>query len=523
MESTLTRWQPKVLLTVPQTLRLSLTAVTGLVLLALFGAQSVGGEPVVSPGKVAQSSEASRVRAAAAPNVVVFLTDDMRKDDLGYLPNVRNLLMKRGMTFTEAQSPHPLCCPARAEILSGQYAQNNGVHHNSGEYGGWESFDPSSTIATWAQDEGYATAIHGKHLNHFDPDAPADPGWTNFDILLEPATDFENFTFFDGDSFSDDYVTTRLDERTVADIDAWAGRRPFLIFANHVAPHIWFPASAKGDGDGDRGGRLPPAEAAYANALAGLTPRAFGSPSFNEADMRDKESVVSDRAKLAPRPLKRLNLARIRSLLSVDEAVAHTVAALERAGELDETYIIFTSDNGYALGEHRFTGKDRLSEEILDVPLVVRGPGIPAGTRSSRMVSLVDLTETLAQLMSITPMSTTDGEGFVSTLRDPSAPGLRDTMLIQTGAKDPSARFPGWAYRGVLTQRYSYARRINNGRSAGFLYDRHKDPHELKNRLTSERYRAVRRELERRYRLLADCSGADCNRDFGPLPRPGSP
>ena len=516
-------WQPKVPFTVPQTLRLTLTGFAGLVLLALVGSQAVSVEPAVTPGPVTQTSETSRVPAADAPNVVVFLTDDMRKDDLGYLPNVRKLLMKRGMTFTEAQSPHPLCCPARAELLSGQYAQNNGVHHNSGTYGGWESFDPSSTIATWAQDAGYATAIHGKHLNHFDADAPADPGWTNFDILLEPATDYEDFTFFGGDSFSDDYVTTRLDERTVADIDTWAGRRPFMIFANHVAPHIWFPASEKGDGDNDRGGRLPPAEAAYAQALKGLEPRAFRAPSFNESDMRDKESIVSGRAKLAPRPLKRLNLARIRSLLSVDEAVAHTVAALERTGELDETYIVFTSDNGYALGEHRFTGKDRLSREILDVPLVVRGPGIPAGTRSSRAVSLVDLTATLAQLMALSPTQITDGEHFVPTLRDPSEPGFRDTMLIQTGAKDPDTRFPGWAYRGVLTQRYSYARRINNGPTAGFLYDRHKDPHELKNRLTSTRYQPVRRELERRYRLLADCSGTDCNRDFGPLPRPARP
>ena len=505
----------------PQTLRLTLTGVIGLVLLSLLGAEAVSVEPDVTPRDVLRTSETAAPPAPDAPNVVVFLTDDMRKDDLGYLPHVRDLLMKRGMTFTEAQSPHPLCCPARAELLSGQYAQNNGVHHNSGEYGGWESFDPSSTIATWAQDAGYATAIHGKHLNHFDADAPADPGWTNFDILLEPATDFENFTFFDGDSYTDDYVTTRLDERTVDDIDTWAGRRPFLIFANHVAPHIWFPASAKGDGDGDRGGRLPPAEAAYAEALSGLKPRAFKDPAFNEADMRDKEPVVSSRARLAPRPLRRLNTARIRSLLSVDEALAHTVAALERTGELDETYIVFTSDNGYALGEHRFTGKDRLSEEILDVPLVVRGPGIPAGTRSSRMVSLVDLTATLAQLMSLDPTLTVDGEHFVPTLRDPAVPGVRDTMLIQTGAKDPDTRFPGWAYRGVLTQRYSYARRINNGPAAGFLYDRYKDPHELNNRLTSKRYRAVRRELERRYQLLADCSGADCNRDFGPLPRPG--
>lgn len=505
----------------PQPLRSILTAFAGLLFLASVGATAVDVEPANGPEQVRNSSATSRTPAADAPNVLVFLTDDMRKDDLSYLPNVRALLAKEGMTFTQAQSPHPLCCPARAELMTGQYAQNNGVHHNSGTYGGWQAYDPSSTIATWAEDDGYATALHGKHLNKFDPDAPADPGWTNFDILLEPATDYENFTFFDGDTYTDDYVTTRLDERTVADIDTWAGRRPFMIFANHVAPHIWFPASAKGDGDGDRGGRVPPAEAAHAKALSGLTPKAFRSPSFNEAKMADKETIVRGRAKLEPSPLKRLNLARIRSLLSVDDAVGHAVAALERAGELDDTYIVFTSDNGYALGEHRYTGKDRLSDEILDVPLVVRGPGIPAGTRSDQQVSLIDLTTTLAQLMSLTPTLVTDGESFAPTLRDPSMRGFRDTMLIQTGAKEPSVRFPGWAYRGVLTQRYSYGRRINNGPTDGFLYDHHVDPDELTNVLTNQRYLAVRRELESRYRELADCAGSSCNRDFGPLPRPG--
>ncbi len=504
-----------------QSIRLALAAAVGLLCVALLAAQTGVIGSGSAPDRMTHTSAASPTPAADAPNVVVFLTDDMRKDDLDYLPNVRRLLAKEGMTFTEAQSPHPLCCPARAELMTGQYAQNNGVHHNSGKYGGWQAFDPSSTIATWANDAGYASALHGKHLNHFDRSAPADDGWTNFDILLEPATDYKHFTFYGGDSFTNDYVTTRIDERTVADIDTWGGKRPFMIFANHVAPHIWFPASAKGDGDGNRGGRVPPAAPAYAKALPGLTPKAFKAPSFNEADMSDKESTVRSRAKLSPKELRKLNLARIRSLLSVDDAVAHTVAALERTGELDNTYIVFTSDNGYALGEHRYTGKDRLFDEILDVPLVIRGPGIPAGTRSTRAVTTVDLTVTLTQLMGLRPTLRTDGMSFVDTLRDPKKRGQRDTMLIQTGAKDPSARFPGWAYRGVLTRRYSYGRRINNAPNDGFLYDRHKDRYELRNVLSSKRYQGVRRELERRYRALANCAGSNCNRDFGPLPRPG--
>lgn len=513
-------------------LRLPLAALAAVVGLSLIApVASPGTSPVARSATTGAGSPAPGTATTAGrgtapaeepPNVVMVLTDDMRVDDMRHMPHVRKLLVDRGMTFRQAQSPHPLCCPARAEILSGQYAQNNGVHHNSGPYGGWGAFDPRSTIATWAQDAGYRTALHGKHLNHFDKDSPADPGWDNFDTLVEPATDYANFDFFGGTSYRHDYVTTRLDERTVSDLERWAGPTPYMVMTNHVAPHIWMPRSARGNRDrDDRGGRPPKVAPEHKRALAGLKPAAFKAPSFNEADMRDKEKIVRSRAKLSRREMTTLNLARIRSLLSVDDAVENLVDTLRETGELDNTYIVFTSDNGYALGEHRFTGKDRLFDEILDVPLVVRGPGIPAGTRSTRAVSLIDLTVTLAQLMSLSPTQTTDGESFVPTLREPSVPGFRDTMLIQTGAKLPGVRFPGWAYRGVLTQRYSYARRINDRPDDGFLYDRHKDPHELKNRLTSNRYSAVRRELERRYRLLADCSGANCNRDFGPLPRPG--
>jgi arylsulfatase A-like enzyme len=485
-----------------------------------------GGGPTASEGTATTGQTRDRGTAlqgrasAEAPNVVMVLTDDMRADDLRHMPQVRRLLVDRGMTFRQAQSPHPLCCPARAEILSGQYAQNNGVHHNSGPYGGWEAFDPDSTIATWAQDAGYRTALHGKHLNHFDKGSPADPGWDNFDILMEPATDYANFDFFNGTSYRDDYVTTRLDQRTVSDLERWAGATPYLVMANHVAPHIWMPRSARGDGDDDRGGRPPKVAREHRRALVGLKPAAFKAPSFNEPDMRDKEMIVRSRTTLSRPGMTRLNLARVRSLLSVDDAVANLVDTLRETGELDNTYIVFTSDNGYALGEHRFTGKDRLFDEIMDVPLVVRGPGVPAGEKSDRLVSLVDLTATLTSLMDLSPDSTLDGADFSDTLLGGRDTQRRDTMLIQTGGKAPGVRDPGWTYRGVLTERYSYARRVNDGMRDGFLYDRDKDPYELRNLIRSRRYDPVRRELERRLRALGDCEGSECNRYFGKVPRP---
>jgi arylsulfatase A-like enzyme len=258
----------------------------------------------------------------------------------------------------------------------------------------------------------------------------------------------------------------------------------------------------------------------YKRALAGLKPASFRAPSFNEADMRDKEMIVRGRGKLSRTEMTTLNLARIRSLLSVDDAVKHLMDTLRETGELDNTYIVFTSDNGYALGEHRYTGKDRLSDEILDVPLVIRGPGVPAGRTSDRLVSLVDLTATLSSLMGLSPDSTLDGEDFSDTLLGGRATHHRDTMLIQTGGKATDVRDPGWTYRGVLTGRYAYGRRVNNGMRDGFLYDHERDPYELRNLILSKRYAPVRRELERRLRALGDCAGNGCNRHFGTVPAP---
>ena len=154
------------------------------------------------------------------------------------------------------------------------------------------------------------------------------------------------------------------------------------------------------------------------------------------------------------------------------------------------------------------------------MPLVVRGPGVPAGKKSDRLVSLVDLTATLTSLMDLSPDTTLDGEDFSDTLLGGRATHRRDTMLIQTGGKATGVRDPGWTYRGVLTERYAYGRRVNDRLSDGFLYDRVQDPYELRNLIRSKRYAPVRRELERRLRALGGCAGNECNRHFGRTPRP---
>ena len=99
-----------------------------------------------------QDPGAAEADGADPPNLVFVLTDDMRDDDLDHMPITRRLLADQGMEFTDAISPHPLCCPARAQLATGQYAQNNGVQHNRGVHGGFQALDPTQEASTWFRD-----------------------------------------------------------------------------------------------------------------------------------------------------------------------------------------------------------------------------------------------------------------------------------------------------------------------------------------------------------------------------------
>ena len=197
---------------------------------------------------------------------------------------------------------------------------------------------------------------------------------------------------------------------------------------------------------------------------------------------------------------------------SVDRAVESLVETLRSVGELNNTVIVFASDNGYSLGEHRFIGKNVLTDEVLQVPLLVRGPGIRSGVSSDLPVSLVDLPATLTALAGVPPGWLLDGTSFLPTLMGLDQP-FRDATLVQTG----DVGGDGWAYRGVRTSRYLYG--VNG--ADGFLYDNLLDPSQLINRISDPGYVEIRTLLEQRRLQLLSCRGATCNQTFGLLPEPG--
>jgi N-acetylglucosamine-6-sulfatase len=207
--------------------------------------------------------------------------------------------------------------------------------------------------------------------------------------------------------------------------------------------------------------------------------------------------------------------ARLRALRSVDDAVAATIRQLRKLGELDTTYVMFTSDNGFGLGEHRLLRKNTLLDEALDVPLVVRGPGVAHGEEVTATVSLLDVPATILDLTGAHPQRPPDGLSLVPLL-DGEGTLERDTILTQTGTRSRI----GWEFRGATTERYLLGHRARDP-DAGVLFDRRTDPHALINHFADPAYAEVRAELASRTRVLRSCEGpAGCNRVFGAVPEP---
>lgn len=444
---------------------------------------------------------------ADRPNIVFVMTDDMREDDLRWMPRTRELLADRGIDFADAISPHPLCCPARAEMVTGQYAQNNGVQHNAGPFGGFQALDPAQEISAWFAQGGYQTGFVGKFLNGYTALDVRPSGWDRWDALSAGVYDYLDFAFDnDGDpeTYRDSYVTDVIAERTNETVRTFAeDDDPFLIYSWHLAPHYRINRNGKPV--------APPAAPQDKGRFSRAMPPSLDSPAFNERNIIDQPRTFRTRRMADPAEVITDHRARLRALQSVDRAVESLVETLRSVGELNDTVIVFSSDNGYSLGEHRFIGKNVLTDEALQVPLLVRGPGIAQGVTSDLPVTLVDLPATLTSLGGVQPGWLLDGLSFVPTLRGQDQP-FRDATLVQTG--DDSG--DGWAYRGVRTSRYLYGL---NG-ADGFLYDDLRDPHQLINRFDEPGYAEIRALLEERRGQLLSCGGSTCNQTFGLLPDP---
>ncbi|HEV2844511.1 MAG TPA: sulfatase [Thermoanaerobaculia bacterium] len=449
-----------------------------------------------SPHQVSETAAASR------SNILVIMTDDQRLDDQRVLARTRALLAARGTTFDNSFVSYALCCPSRATFLTGQYPHNHGVLANSGPNGGYSRLDSSNTVAVWLQEAGYYTAHVGKYLNGYGTASPEPPaGWARWFGLIDPSTykyfgysvsaDGVPVTY--GDSAAD-YQTDVLAAEAERIIRSRAGSdRPFFLSVAPLAPHL------------ERiGGQSFPPRPAPRHEDAFADEPLPATPAFDEPDVSDKPAHIRRLTPLAPAKENRAlanHRGRLASLLAVDEMVERLVEALAETGQLDRTVIIFTSDNGFFLGEHRIPdGKYFPYEEAVRVPLIVRGGGFPAGARVGPLVSNIDLAPTLVALSGARPRRAMDGRSLLPLALDPRQ-GKGRTLLIE--GFNPGRARP--SFKAVRDARWLYAEHATGDPE---LYDLQTDPHQLRSRHTEPL--GIRKDLARRLARLRNCAGASC-------------
>lgn len=446
------------------------------------------------------------------PNVVLITVDDMRRDELAYMPYVRTLIGSRGFVFRNAFASFPLCCPARASMISGQLAHNHGSMGNSAQHRGGYAFfrDPNNTLAAWLQASGYRTGMVGRYLNHHDiirGDEAVEVGWTHWRVPVQRQFRYHGQVYNLNGTLRtipghNTVVTTRLATNLMQ-----PGRRPFFVWMNYFGPHTVY------------GGRH------HTNPLpmpADASRRVVPLPRRNELDLSDKPWFYRQAlTPLTPRLVRWIEArqtARARVLMGIDRMVRAMIRTLRDRRLLGDTVIIFNSDNGYSAGEHQIPGgKIMPYEPAVRIPLLMRGPGVPVG-RTDRLVGLHDVAPTILHLAGTRGRRLIDGVSLLRVARRPDFARLRP-MLIEHGptlgsafsrldyAVPPGRRF----LVGIRTRSFAYFRYAWGPEE---LYDMRFDPHQLSSVHARPRYQSIRRQLAARLETLKDCRGRACNRGF---------
>jgi arylsulfatase A-like enzyme len=458
---------------------------------------------VVVPAATAVVSPGGAASAQAPPNVLVIMTDDQTVESVRVMTNVKRLLRDRGATFANSFVTFALCCPSRATFLTGQYAHNHGVLGNVPPSGGYAKLDHTNTLPVWLQDAGYYTAHLGKYLNGYGRVDPSEipPGYDEWRGSVDPSTyRFYDYTLNENGTLTtyETYQTDLYARKAARIIRQRApSAQPFFLWVAFLAPHSGGPREP--DDPADQATPVPAPR--HRNAFdSEPLPR---PPGFNERDVSDKPVGIRNRPLLGPRRIRQIREGyqqRLESLLAVDEAVAKLVAELRRAGELNDTLIIFTSDNGFFHGEHRVpSGKVLPYEPSIRVPLIVRGPGIPAGLRVSQRVANIDLAPTIVDAAGATPGRVMDGRSLLPVIAQPDVSLARD-LLVERG---PGAG----TFTALRAPAYLY---VEHGNGEEELYDLRRDPFQLESRHADPDYAAIKAGLALRLDHLRACRGLAC-------------
>ncbi len=472
----------------------------------------------------AQEEANAQSSTTEQPNIIFVLTDDLDYASAFKLPQITSLLAEQGISLEKAFMSHPVCCPSRATILTGLYDHNHNVLSNGPPDGGFQKFvsegHEEDSIAVSLQEGGYQTAFFGKYLNQYPGDEDpthVPPGWDEWYGKLQEQQLYdyeinENGEVVSYGNATEDFFTDVLSGQATDFVRRAAPEdQPFFAYVAPTAPH----------------GPATPAERHKGAFTDEEVPR---PPSFGEEDVSDKPPPIGNAQRLSEEDTSNIDdyyRQRLESMLAVDEMVASLVQELQAAGELENTYIFFTSDNGWFQGEHRVrSGKNRPYEESARVPLFVRGPGVPAGLKMDDLALNTDFAPTFAELAGV--QFPADGRSLAPLLGREEPASWRSSVLLErlpaetgggggkgkakgkgkTGAggvpKGPAGGSP--AFEAVRTETHKYIE-YDNGEAE--LYDLRADPYELDN-IYESADPALLEDLKARLEALKSCSEEEC-------------
>lgn len=420
------------------------------------------------------------------PDIIIIITDDQPWHTQQFMPLTNELIGGHGVTFTNAYVSTPFCCPSRASILTGQYAHNHGTIGNNVPFGGATLFDDSSTLATWLKNAGYRTGLIGKYLNeYFKIPQYIPPGWdqwyafTNRSLgltggYLDYSLNENGIEVNYNGTGSNTYSTNVLRDKAVGFIQSTPSDQPLFLYFSTNAPHTAIVPDPVDEGLFED---LPP----------------YRPPSYNELDISDKPSWLETQPVLSASQLAEadeLYRLQVLALQSVDRAVQAIVQTLQDTRRLDNAVIIYTSDNGYSLGEHRLTRKNCVYEACIKVPLLVRAPDLTPRT-DAHLVENIDLPVTMADFAGIDPPVPVDGLSIVDLLHNPEVPWREDILVEVTDRHNIWQR----NFQAVHTSQYVYAEYPNGERE---FYNLAIDPDQLESQIENPAYSTVVEELARR-------------------------
>lgn len=449
-------------------------------------------------------SPASQERLSdSRPNIILVVTDDQPYHTVDYMPFVKTELMKNGVVFENGFATTPLCCPSRASILSGQYAHNHQVLTNTLPLGGATKFDSQSSFSILLQEIGYTTAYLGKYMNGYDdmtPPGSVPPGWDVWNVFLgknlSANEDSGNLQYFYNFSLSQNGEIVEYPRNNAnfsADVITWKALEfirdtkdtPFFMTVNYYNPHSPYISA--------------PRHKESFRASTGWDWVQYRPPSFNEENIRDKPDYIRDLSPLSEEQLDTVHLQILRSLLSVDDGVASIAAALEKANLDENTIIIFTSDNGLTIGDHRFGAtKNCPYDACAKVPFIVYAPGYFEPRLDSSLVANIDLFPTIADWAGFQTPETVDGLSMASLLQDPAAP-WREALLLEHWPTNEGVGSIIPEFYSIRTTEWKYTE-YSTGEVE--LYDLVNDPHELQNIAGKRDYRKIQEELKKRLQEL---------------------